>query len=175
MANNCWYRLKVKGSKDNVEEFIRAMKWEGEYADGGVGRVFCCYETPRYADADEVCISAELEGDCAWSVLSSMRAENNPNNIEELSKRLSLGIEVYSEEVGMEFQEHFAVLNGEIQCDDCIDYAEVQEECIEDMDDEFWESDMVESSGVTKENYKDYLDDGYLRVGGYDSWDWEYV
>ena len=43
MANNAYYHAHIKGDESNVKEFIRAMKWEGEYAENGAGRIFSCY------------------------------------------------------------------------------------------------------------------------------------
>ena len=118
MANNAFYLMKVVGNRDNVEAFIRAMKWQGEYTEQGIGRVF---NADVYEQEDNY---AMIEGDCAWSVVSAMRNEGNPNNIEKLSTRLNLAIEVYCEECGFEFQEHFLVMNGDVIIDECVDWEE---------------------------------------------------
>ena len=40
------------------------------------------------------------------------------------SERLNLDIEVYSEECGMCFQEHYVILKGDLVCDECVDWCE---------------------------------------------------
>lgn len=169
MPNYSYYEMKIKGTKKNVEKCIRAMRWEGEYADNGVGRVFNC---DIIEQNDNFTI---VGGDCAWSISSAMRKGENENNIEKLSKKLNLSIEAYSEEPGCEFQEHFCVINGNIQLDECVDYIETYEEDVPELDDCFWTQQVVVEAGVTKDNYTDYLADGYLHIGGYSSWDWLYV
>lgn len=180
MANNAYYRAHIKGDESNVKEFIRAMKWEGEYAENGAGRIFSCYvidECVLWSDANHAYF-CDMEGDVAWSILSALRKEYNPNNIEELSKRLNLVIEMFSQEPGMGFMEHFVVDNGKVLCDDCFDYCEYDidkfEENMDDIGDEFWEQDFVKESGITRENYIEFANDGYIEIGGCPM-DWEYV
>ena len=172
MANLCSYKMKVWGTEENVQKFLRAMMWQGEYKENGVGRVYDCDVDECYSEGDEY--SAVCYGSCAWSVLTAMR-NHECNNLEKLSEQLGLSIEVYAEEGGIGFQEHFCVINGEIQCDECIDWYELDVEEIEECTDDFWKQDWVVASGITKENYMDYAEDGYVHIGGYESWDWEYV
>ena len=169
MANNAYYEMKVVGRQDNVEAFVRAMIWEDEYEQQGAGRVFSCevYEQGESNNGYYVLLS----GDCAWSIQSAMRVANNPNNIEKLSKKLELSIEAYCEEGGFEFQEHFLVVNGEVEIDECIDWSEIDVEDIDEIEDDFWQQDWVVASGITKENAKEHAVDGYVSIGGYESWD----
>lgn len=168
VANICDYEMKVKGSAVSVEKFFDAMRWRGEYVSSGVGRVF-------YAEVIETEAVPEgtlcyIVGECAWSVLSAMRKAEN--RLEVISKNLGLKIEVYSSECGCRFMEHFAVDKGEILCDDCFDWVQIYEE---DIDDDFWESQEAKDNGITKENYKNYIDaDGYLSVGGVVR-TWDYI
>lgn len=178
MANNCWYDLSVKGTEADVKEFIRAMKWEGEYAEQGVGRVFDFYISDEFEWSGLYYCKAD--GDCAWSVKSAMCNISNPNNLEELSKRLNLTIEIFSSEPGIGFKEHFVVENGTVMCDDCFDYYECDidefEEMMQngDIGDDFWEQDYVVEAGMTKENYMEFEHDGYIEVGGCEL-NWEFV
>lgn len=171
MANNAYYEMKVVGRQDNVEAFVRAMLWEGEYEQQGVGRVFSCevYEQGESNNGYYVLLS----GDCAWSILSAMRKEYNPNNIEKLSEKLELSIEAYCEECGFEFQEHFLVVNGDVEIDECIDWDELCVDELNQLADEFWQQDYVIESGITKENAKEYAVDGYVCIGGYESWNFQ--
>lgn len=171
MANDAYYEMKVVGRQDNVEAFVRAMLWEGEYEQQGAGRVFSC-EVDEQGESDNG-YYVLLSGFCAWSVVSSMRVANNPNNIERLSAKLELSIETYCEEREFEFQEHFLVVNGKVEIDECIDWCEIDVEYIDYYEDNFWQQDWVVASGITKENVEEYAVDGYVGIGGYKSWDFE--
>lgn len=165
MANSCHYYMNIYGEVANIREFIRAMRHEGEYTDGGVGRVFSCDEIVHY-------ITCLCEGDCAWSVLTAMRNGSDPNNIEKLSKRLHLDIEVYSSEYGVGFEEHFVVSDGNVIVDECVDAYTWS---VDDIDDDFFENKMVIDAGITRDNYEDFIVDDYITVGGYKDWWFEYV
>lgn len=88
-----------------------------------------------------------LFGYCAWSVDSCMFGtrhtyyddfitEKHGNKyigfmgttLPDESRRLNLKIEVYSEEPGCGFMEHYLIDNGEILIEDCVDYQEVLDE-----------------------------------------------
>lgn len=168
MPNYAYYEMKVLGKQDNVEAFIRAMKWEGEYQEHGVGRVSYCevYEKGESDDGYYACLS----GDCAWSILSAMRLKDNPNNLEKLSEKLNLFVEAYSEEPGCAFQEHFLVKNGKIEIDECVEFEEITLDELEDVNDEFW-SHYGSKYGLTKENASDFAIDDIIRLGGYKAWD----
>ena len=65
------------------------------------------------------------------------------------------------------------VVNGDVEIDECIDWCEIYIEDIDEYKDDFWQQDYVVASGITKDNVKEYAVDGYVRVGGYDSWDFQ--
>lgn len=169
MANNAFYSMKVVGRQDNVEAFVRAMNWEGEYEEQGIGKVFSCEVYDKGQSFNGYCVL--IAGDCAWSIKSAMRTYNNPNNIEKLSSKLELAIEAYSEESGNGFQEHLLVINGDVEIDECIGWNAIDVEELDKVDDDFWQRDYVVASGITKENAKEYAVDGYVSIGGYTSWD----
>ena len=164
MANNAFYHMKVVGDSKNVEEFIRAMKWQGEYTVQGVGRVF---NADVYEKEDDYAI---IGGDCAWSVISAMRNEGNPNNIEKLSARLNLAIEVYCEECGFEFQEHFLVKNGNVMIDECVDWEEY---AVEDFETKEEAEEELEVTFTDEERANRRANDYRITRGGFDSWDFE--
>lgn len=172
MANCCSYGMRIKGDKVNVEEFIRAMKWEGEYEEQGTGRVYDCDVYDEYELDGKYVV--QCNGSCAWSVLSAMRQFDNENNIEQLSARLNLIIEAFSEECGLQFMEHFAIDSGAVLCDDCIDWTCY---CIDEIEEEdFWEEygeDLIKA-GITKDNYMDYVIDDRISIGGIE-WDYEFI
>lgn len=164
MANNAFYLMKVVGDRNNVEAFIRAMKWQGEYTERGVGRVF---NTDVYEQEDNY---AMIEGDCAWSVISAMRNEANHNNIEKLSARLNLNIEVYCEECGFEFQEHFLVMNGDVIIDECVDWEEY---AVEDFETKEEAEEELEVTFTDEEWANRRSNDYRITRGGFDNWDFE--
>ena len=82
------------------------------------------------------------------------------------SERLNLDIEVYSEECGCCFQEHYIIKQGEMVCDECVDWEcydiydyETKEEAEEDLCVEF-----------TDEEWEN-RDDRITR-GGFGEWVW---
>lgn len=179
MANNCDVSIHVKGTKVSVQEFIRAMQWKGEYEECGVGRIYVC-EVIDECYLHENYYFADIWADCAWSVLSAMRNASNSNNLEAISKRLDLTIEIFSKEPCAGFMEHFVVENGTVMVDDCFDYYECDADKFEELvnngalSDDFWERDFIKEAGMTKENYMEFQHDGYIEVGGCDE-NWEFV
>lgn len=82
------------------------------------------------------------------------------------SKRLNLDIEVYSEECGCCFQEHYIIVNGNIVADECVDWYEyyigdynTKEEAEEELEIE-----------ITDQEWKH---DYYISRGGFENWDFE--
>ena len=172
MANNAYFEMHVKGQKPMVDEFVRAMERKGEYAYNGVGRIFSCDVFDDQKN-DDGTVTYSMSGDCAWSILIGMRDREKQNNIERLSDRLGLEIEAYSEEYGIGFQEHVYINHGEVEVDECEDAREWSVEC-ERLDDDIWSLPEVEGAGITQENYMDYVQDGWLKVGGFE-WDFDHV
>lgn len=162
MANNCFYRMKIVGEKGKVDELIKALDDKSERFPDGVGRVFAVC----IAEQDEK--SATVEGDCAWSVNSAMY--NLPKIIEELG----LSVEVYSEELGMAFEEHYLYTDGVLDLEEVEDIYEFSIEDIESDESDFWENEIVKQEGITHDNYNEYFDDSdYIKVGGFGNWDFE--
>ena len=137
MPNYCDYGMAVRGYKDNVEEFIRIIKADYNYNTNEFTHnrhFFRVFE----ANVEEDYITYGLErcvkiyGYCAWSVYSCMfpgpftyYGDNNKyslikeserlqygTHILQETKRLNLYIEIFSQEPGMGFQEHYYIANG---------------------------------------------------------------
>lgn len=167
MSNNCFYDMRITGRKQNVEELIRMMQFKGEYEHDGLGRIFNCDIIDDYdlekAEANDV-VRVDVCGDCAWSILSSMRRDGRrPRSLESESERLNLVVEAYSSESGCQFQEHVLIDRGTILEDECVDYEEwwVQEfDTIEEFNAEYgtdFTEDMVNDNGdVCIGGFKDY-------------------
>ena len=140
MANICDFSMCVRGTKNDIESFYKALLQKGStYMGRGADAQI------EYEEDDN---RAFIDGWCKWSINSalinnaiSMR-ENpsrwywgegiDPSKIEfvtliEACKKWNLDMEVYSEECGCCFQEHMVVINGELIVDDCV---ECNEYCI---------------------------------------------
>lgn len=179
MANICSFVMKVRGNKGDIEQFYNALSQNGSIYMGRGAEADLTFEDDDYATID---------GWCKWSIISalvhnaiSMRTEpdiwywgdgTSSENLEfvtlwEACKRWNLVMEVYSEEGGCEFQEHYICDKGEILCDECVDWSsydvydyETKEEAEEELGIEF-----------TDEEWESQDEDGRITNGGFDSWD----
>ncbi len=118
MANNCFYHMRVMGSKEGIGEFLKVMTDYNHTPH--FWRVFSA-EVSELEPNDDGTFTADINGDCAWSVHSCMRdghgtyAKDRPQistSLKRESKRLRLEIEVFAEEPGIGFQEHYRYKNG---------------------------------------------------------------
>ena len=178
MANLCSFLMKVRGNKEDIIQFHKALNQEGKIWMGRGAETDLVFEEDG---------AAFMSGTCKWSVISalvdnaiSMRTEPNRWSFSEEDKDLefvtlfeackkwNLIMEVYSEECGFEFQEHFICDKGEVLCDECVDWEEydiydyeTREEAEEDLNvkftDEEWENE----------------DDGRICRGGFGEWIFE--
>ena len=127
MANSCLYKMHVKGDVKNIEEFLRVMT-DYDY-DRHFWRVFSA-EAYGKIENEDGSFTYYIDGECAWAVYSCMLMKNGAyatgdnekdTSLQLESKRLNLEIEVFSEEEGMGFQEHFHYKNGEIITEESVD------------------------------------------------------
>lgn len=184
MPNYCNYSMCVKGTKENIEEFIKVIDAGYDYSemkfdyDRHLFRVFSSYYD-EIEDLGDNVYQVIINGDCAWSVSCCMFdgylsyynniKERYPNEFRGTtlpieSEKLNLDIEVFSEECGEGFQEHYVISNGIINVDDSVDYQtyymdnyETKEEAEEDV-----------GRSITDEEWED--GNGCIEVGGFD-WD----
>jgi hypothetical protein len=134
--------------------------------------VFDAYVDEDITTGDER--KASISGSCAWSVQSCMfegpytYQTQNPDGkgttIPIESARLQLTIEIFSEECGMCFMEHFVVVDGCIIINECVDYNEY---CTEDYDSV---EEMNKECG-TSFTQEEFDEGGWISVGGMD---WEF-
>lgn len=139
MANICSFSMQVKGTRENIEKFFEAMTqakdvWMGRGSEADI----------EYEDEDG---RAQIDGWCKWSIQSalidnalSMRKQqmtgegywywgDEIQNVKEFitlfeaCKKYNVNMEVYSEEPGCCFSEHYKYENGKI-LDECVDYEE---------------------------------------------------
>ena len=129
MANNCYYALKaVANNEEALKRLVRIMKYEDE--EFFIYRCFQAIEG-EIKKEDNGLFSIEIEGDVAWSCAKWFDHEEDKNELAEnnahyitldlLCEKFNIGIELWSQECGCEFQEHYVVNHkGEILIDDNV-------------------------------------------------------
>ena len=181
MANNCFYSMYVKGSKENVEDFIKMIKSNYDYGtmefehNRHMFRVFSADEGELEALGDNT-YGVAIDGDCAWSVATCMledgyyaRCKNKYGDkfrgttLVQESKNLNLEIEVFSEESGCCFQEHYVVRYGVLEVDECVDWYEY-------FIDEYDTKKEAEADLGIKITAQEWKAKEIITRGGFDSW-----
>lgn len=181
MANICDFQMYVRGNHADIQKFYDAMCQKGTIYMG------------RGAEADiefQNENKAIITGWCKWSVRSAMvtNAESmsaqpgqwywgegiNANDLEfitlfEACKKWHLDMEVYSEESGCCFQEHFVVIDGELVCEECVEWNEYWIEDYETKEEA--EADLKIT--ITDEEWEIGSAAGYFTRGGFENWDFE--
>lgn len=180
MANNCGYALKAVGKKENLQKLAEIMQRDYNCTSEDLPHLWRIFS----AEIDDITEDEiYIYGDCAWSVYSCMFDGNHTyqkddktgkgTTITALAKELNLDIEIFSEEPGCGFMEHFLINNcGELEIDDCIGYYEYYieeydtlEEAIEDLN--------LEDGDITQEEFDEAMaNDGYVIKGGIE-WDYQ--
>lgn len=178
MANICSFSMCVKGTHKNIESFYNALIqkgtiWMGRGADAEI----------HYEDNGK----AFIDGWCKWSIYSalinnaiSMRTEpdlwyhgDEPEvlefiTLEEACAKWCLEMEVYSEEYGCCFQEHYLINNDEVIINDCVEACEYdlyEYETKEEAEAEF-------KIKLSDEEWDKHKGDRFI-VGGFENWDFE--
>ena len=174
MANDCYYSMKVVGdNQENLEKFFRAMNWEGEYEESGVGRVFSCEIVDEITQREDGRHEMTLSGYCAWSIQSAMIHSffnDYPDGLPVQSARLNLDIEAFSEESGIAFQELYLFSKGEEIIAECVDWYEIY--IYDIMDDAEKVRERIASYDAEKYiesgDYRDYVEGRFVKLGGMD-------
>jgi hypothetical protein len=81
----------------------------------------------------------------------------------EACEEWELAVEVYSEECGCEFQEHYIIENEDILCNDCVDYYEF---CLDDFE---TKEEAEEEYGIIITD-EEWESGGYISRGGFEEW-----
>mgnify|MGYP000037169017 CR=1 FL=1 len=138
MANMCYFNLKVIGDLKNLQKFEEILTADYDY-DNPIAceseHLFRIYDPKKIKLGNDYDIYA---GECAWSAFSCMLDKSSRSNyaclkrnypekfkvttIDEVSKKLNLKIEVFSEET--DFTEHIIVDNGDIVLNEEKDFEE---------------------------------------------------
>lgn len=187
MPNYCDYSMCVKGKKKSIEEFIKVIKSNYDYnvMEFEYNRhLFRVFEAD-YNEIEQVGANTYqviINGYCAWSVASCMLdgcyyyadlKKRFPNEfrgttLQKESKKLNLDIEVYSEECGCCFQEHYVIVNGDLVVDECVDWYEYYLGDFKTKE----EAERELEISITDKEWLENKDD-YISHGGFDSWDFE--
>lgn len=180
MANLCSFCMCVKGTHDNIEKFYNAMSQNGNVYMGRGAEADIEYEDEEN--------KAFITGCCKWSVQSamvnnaiSMREtpsmwywgdDTDATELEfitlwEACKKWNLDMEVYSEEAGCCFQEHYVVVNGDLICDECVDYYEYWIDEFENKED----AEKEYGIEITDEEWNS--GESFISRGGFEDWDFD--
>jgi hypothetical protein len=144
MANDCSFDMKVVAKdKETIDRLLSIMKYEDkEFYIYRVRDVDVLYPTEKEGDN----YSAVFQGDVAWSASAWVRGIPDPNsksetgagytNLVELCKTLDIGVEIWTSEPGMCFQEHILINNRGLSSYDTTDWTvEYDEETDEPIED----------------------------------------
>jgi len=136
MPNYCDYEMKITGSKNAIKRVIDCLKADYNYGTGKPEhkhffRVFECEDGGDFIKEGENKYSKYVFGYCAWSVASCMLDGQYTyyNDIKKEYPKIFMGttlkeqskdciIEVFSEEGGMGFSEHYIFNKGVCELDD---------------------------------------------------------
>ena len=129
MPNYCTFSVKITGPAKGIERFYKACTndyYSPDDPNEHFYRIFEFYLDQDNFKNDPVTVTGW--GECAWSVWSCMfdgpytyhNSANHTNGItvDRLSKEEGLVIEIYSNECGFEFAEHFLINKGRILISD---------------------------------------------------------
>ena len=176
MPNICIGTVKVRGYKDNVEEFTRIIQSKYDYDKPDMEfhkphfwRVFEAY-IASYETYGLLAV-AEYDISCAWSVAACMLpgkfsyyddTKDRINGIKtygthllEIGKKLNLDVEIFSSEPGVGFQEHYRIQSGIMCEDECTEYHELyigEYETYQDLIDDYEGDDrFIKECGINSE------------------------
>lgn len=189
MPNYCHYSMMIQGRSRAVGDVIKAVKADYNYIENTFSYKKHLF---RVFDADiaqthqkDGIRTAIINGECAWSVYSCMLAgphtyyddlkkrfpdEFRGTTIFELSRDHNVIIEVFGEEPGEGFQEHYLIKFGTMMVDETTKYCEI-------TDDELAEKNVTIEEYLDQFNdyfgitytMKDVEKDGdFYRIGGFD-------
>lgn len=162
MANLCDFMMKIKGKTENVYELIRLMKADlnNHNEQTGKKKRIECVDVLSMENVNGTYV-ATIDGNCSWSVYTSMLEEGIHTTIPVESKRLNIDVEIYS--AGTGFMEHYIIKNGVLESSKCVDYEEyciegynTKEEAEEDLDIHFTDKEWANANH----------DEGYIACGG---------
>jgi len=164
MPNYCDYTMRIRGKKEDRDKWVELMNnYELE------NHFFRIFETWRDNDWFDREDCEMVSGYCAWSIESCCRESGYSEGKDLLainSRELNLDVEVWSEEPGCGFQEHYIYSKGQCLTAEC-----------KDLNVYIWDTEKYETWKEFKENnkipdhikeddfegdcYKEYYDGGF--------------
>lgn len=198
MPNICYYSMRIQGKSNDVEEVVKTIKAYYNYDTlefSHTQHLFRVFEADIIEDYEEDDIrSVQIDGECAWSVYSCMMSGKHTyydifkddfkddfrgTTLTKLSKETHTMIEVFSEEIGVGFQEHYLIKHGQFLIKESIPYYEIDKDELEE--DNITIEKRIEQineeiipmgeQAFAMDNVKDE-GDVYI-VGGVGNWDFE--
>ena len=180
MPNICFGYITAIGRKDCLEEFANILNAHYDYNDMTFShkphmfRIFDSYPG-EYDQLDGLQYAVDFMIECAWSLSSCMFNDHKYSyyqelknkykenffgtTITEIAKRLNLQVEMYSEEGGMGFSEHYIIDNyGNILEDECYDYFEEYIGDYDSFDD--YVRDYDNEPRITEEEFNETKNNG---------------
>lgn len=169
MANNCFYQMKIAGTKKNCQKWLDRMNDYEE--DNHFWRIFNAEIINESGDDDDY--EMEISGDCAWSLESCCRASGYSDGVDLFrvnTQDLDITMEAYSKEPGLEFSEHYIYEKGVCIADECVPYREY-----------YWDTDEYPTYEEYKKEYRDAPDeetiienDYWWSRGGFPEWSYTF-
>lgn len=165
MANNCYYEIKVQGKKSDCEKWLKRMQSYEE--PNHFYRIFSSDVYEEGGNNEDHYI--KICGDCAWSLESCCRTSGYSGGVDLFAvntKELGLRMEAYSQEEGMEFQEHYIYDKGECLADECEDWTSIYYDSSEFPSFEDFRAEFDIPECIEEED----LNDGCYESGGFVWW-----
>lgn len=153
MANNCYYALCIKGDENKAIELQRLLN------SGEMG-VWSCSDLIRTE------AGFEAGGNCGGSFYNSVDIEDADSPFRSAVAKLGLDVEVYGQEPGSDYEEHFVVEGDKLTVSETammIDLPLLDADC-----EEIARRCDASVGAVLKS-----LDDSNIRIGGYE-WDFDF-
>lgn len=179
MPNYCDYEMKIKGSKEAIQRVLDCLNADYNYGEGKPShkhffRVFDATKGGTAKKNKDGTYTQLIYGYCAWSVSSCMLEgafsyyssvkENHPDifmgtTLDEQSEDCI--IEVFSEEPGMCFSEHYVFKDGKCVCDEEAEITsggyDDNGEPTEDVDWDTYDGDTIIFNPYRLDKTKDFL------------------
>lgn len=180
MPNYCNFTAMIKGPEANVNKMIEIFQ-RTDYKDGPhMYRIFEASHDEADNDTyDDGELSAMIDGYCAWSVADCMmpgigyfeeeKMSPNEYSLVEASHDLKLQVEIYSEEPGNGFQEHYYVKNGEVLIDEVA--KDFQSVFTDDYDSVEEFNDQTQLN-ISKEQFES---EDFIEAGGFEEWSFDAI
>jgi hypothetical protein len=176
MPNICTYSMRVKGTPEAIDELAKRLT---DYSHAPhFWRIFDAERCDSPLEDNGELLTG-FYGSCAWSVRSCMMddsplcyacefaSEGKSTSLDKTARELGIDIEVYSEEVGCGFAEHYLYTRdgskAVAETTDCEEYYWDRDEFPTFAD--FIAENGLEDAGISEE---DMNGEDFITIGGYE-------